>query len=97
MTARLLVKFPGGVREAPPADLSELRGTPAWLDIADPDAAEMGLIAEELGLHPLAVEDAASRRDRPKADAYDTYYFIAFSAIVVPSPGVIKSDLFLKK
>ena len=43
MTARLLVKQPDGVRERPPADLSELRGTPAWLDIAHPTDAELGL------------------------------------------------------
>lgn len=94
MTARLLVKLPAGVRELPPADLSERRGTPAWLDIRDPDAAEMALISAELGLHPLAVEDASSRHDRPKADAYDDHYFIAFSAIQAPTPGAITTDLF---
>lgn len=94
MTARLLVKFPDGVREAPPADLSELRGTPAWLDIQDPTDPEMALVAEELGLHPLAVEDARSRHERPKADAYDDHYFIAFSAIDSTSPGAITTDLF---
>ena len=94
MTARLLVKFPDGVRERPPADLSELRRTPSWLDVQDPNDAEMALIAEELGLHPLAVEDARSRHARPKADAYDGYYFIAFSAIDSRSPGAIDTDLF---
>ena len=94
MTARLIVKFPDGVRDAPPADLSELRGTPAWLDIQDPSDAELALIAEELGLHPLAVEDVRSRHDRPKADAYEGYYFIVFSAIATPSPGTINTDLF---
>ena len=98
MSARLIVKFPDGVREAPPADLSELRGTPAWLDVQlegeDPNDAEMALIAEELGLHPLAVEDARSRHERPKADAYDGYYFISFSAIDSKTPGKIESDLF---
>jgi hypothetical protein len=37
VTARLLVKHADGVRERPPADLSDLRGTPARLDIVDPD------------------------------------------------------------
>ncbi len=94
MTARLLVKHPDGVREAPPADLSELRGTPSWLDILDPSDAELSLIAEELGLHPLAVEDARDRHDRPKADSYEGYYFIAFTAIQSASPGSITADLF---
>lgn len=94
MTARLLVRFPDGVRERPPAELSDLRGTPSWLDIQDPNDAEMALIAEELGLHPLAVEDARSRHERPKADAYDGYYFIAFSALDAQSPGALRTDLF---
>lgn len=94
MTARLLVKQSDGVRERPPRDLSELRGTPSWLDIADPNDAEMALIAEELGLHPLAVEDARERHERPKADAYEGYYFIIFSAIRAQSPGTVETELF---
>jgi magnesium transporter len=94
VTARLLVKTPDGVRERPPTELSELRGTPAWLDVASPDDAEMALIADELGLHPLAVEDARSRHERPKADAYDGYYFITFSAADSQSPGAVKTQVF---
>jgi magnesium transporter len=94
MTARLLVKQPDGVRERPPADLSELRGTPAWLDLVAPSDTEMALLAEELGLHPLAVEDARDRHDRPKADAYDNYYFIAFGALESNSPGALRTEIF---
>ncbi len=94
MTARLLVKQTDGVRERPPADLSDLRGTPAWLDLAAPDENEMALIAEELELHPLAVEDARERHERPKADAYDRYYFITFSALAVDSPGTLRTEIF---
>jgi len=82
------------VRERPPADLSEVRGTPAWLDVAEPTDAELALIAEELGLHPLAVEDARERHERPKADAYEGYYFITFSAVDAQSPGAVKIDIF---
>ena len=48
MTARLLVKQPDGVRERPPAELSDPRGMPAWLDVEHPDDVEMALIADEL-------------------------------------------------
>jgi magnesium transporter len=94
VTTRLLVKQSDGVHERPPADLSELRGSPAWLDIAAPDESEMALIAEELGLHPLAVEDARERHERPKADAYDRYYFITFSALAVDSPSTLRTEVF---
>jgi magnesium transporter len=94
VTARLLVKQADGVRERPPSELSDLRGTPAWLDIEHPDDSELTLIAEELGLHPLAVEDARSRHDRPKADAYEGYYFISFSALEARSPGALRTEIF---
>ncbi|HEY8829978.1 MAG TPA: magnesium/cobalt transporter CorA [Candidatus Limnocylindria bacterium] len=94
MTATLLVKQTGGVREMPPTQLSELRGSPAWLDIVHPEDPEMALIADELGLHPLAVEDARSHHERPKADAYDGYYFISFTALTAQSPGALRMELF---
>jgi magnesium transporter len=94
VTARLLVKTSAGVVERPPADLSELRGTPAWLDILDAGDVEMALIAEELGLHPLSVEAAREHHERPKADSYDTYYFITFTALDSQSPGAVRSEVF---
>ena len=33
-------------------------GSVAWVDIVEPDADELTLIADELALHELAVEDA---------------------------------------
>ena len=31
-----------------------------WLDLRDPDHADLAVLSEEFGLHPLAVEDARS-------------------------------------
>ncbi|HEX9268419.1 MAG TPA: magnesium transporter CorA family protein [Candidatus Limnocylindria bacterium] len=94
MAARLLVRHPDGVREHPATELSELRGLVAWLDIADPQDADLALIARELDLHPLAVEDAREMHERPKADRYATHYFIAFVAIESVSPGVLRMEEF---
>ena len=94
MTTLLLVKQADGTRERPPSELSELRGMPAWLDIKQPADGELGLVAEELGLHPLAVEDARERHERPKADTYGTYYFITFGALESRSPGALRSEVF---
>jgi magnesium transporter len=88
--ARLLVKEPNGVVERPPDQLSELRGEfPSWLDISNPESEEFALVAAELELHPLAVEDAKHGHQRPKIDQYDTHYFIVFYALETPSPGVV--------
>ena len=94
MTARLLVRHPDGTREHPPAELSELRGLGAWLDVSAPTDAEVALIAGELGLHPIAVEHAREHHERPKADAYETYYVISFSAIEATGPGTLRSEVF---
>src|SRR4029077_9050283 len=94
VTARLLVKQADGVRERPPSELSELRGTPAWLDIEHPAASTRAPTATELAPPPPPPEDAPPRHDRPKADAYDGYYFIAFSALESPSPGPLRTELF---
>lgn len=81
MPARLLVRERAQVVERSPEELSELRDRPCWLDITDPTSREIDLVATELGLHPLAVEDAKHRHQRPKIDQYEGHYFIVFYAV----------------
>ena len=90
MPARLLVKDTNQTSERPPEELSELRDRPCWLDISDPQSKDFALAAKELNLHPLAVEDAQQRHERPKIDQYDDHYFIVFYALEEPSPGVVR-------
>lgn len=78
MPARLLVREANAVVERPPEDLSELRDRACWLDITDPTSADLDLVTDELGLHPLAVEDAKHRHQRPKIDQYEQHYFVVF-------------------
>ena len=52
-----------------------------WLDYCDPTKAELATIAEELQLHPLAVEDAVNEHQRPKLDRYDTHLFLSAYAV----------------
>jgi len=88
--ARLLVREPNAVVDRPADQLSELRGEhPCWLDISNPLSEEFELVAKELELHPLAVEDAQHGHQRPKIDQYETHYFIVFYALETPSPGVV--------
>ena len=90
MPARLLVKETNQTTERPPEELSELRDRPCWLDISDPKSHDFELAAKELNLHPLAVEDAQQRHERPKIDQYDDHYIIVFYALEEPSPGVVR-------
>ena len=38
-----------------------------WVDVCEPDTADLAAIAEELQLHPLAVEDAVTEHQRPSS------------------------------
>jgi len=89
--ARLLVRHPDGrIEETSPQDLSELRDRVCWLDVADPNDRDLDLVAEELKLHPLALEDTRHRHQRPKIDEYEDHYFVVFYALEEPEPDVIR-------
>lgn len=63
----------------PVADISDLvveDGITVWVDLCAPDTDDLDAIAEELGLHRLAVEDALATRQRPKLDRYATHEFL---------------------
>jgi magnesium transporter len=71
-----------GRRTADPASLQETfeacrqrRGV-AWIDLQEPDEEELFSVAQEFGLHPLAVEDAIKAHQRPKIERYDETLFV---------------------
>src|SRR5687768_5952645 len=39
------------------------------------------MIEEEFALHPLALEDARHRGQRPKVDVYEKYFFLVMHAV----------------
>lgn len=47
-----------------------------WVGVVDPTHEEMDALQAKYGLHPLAVEDALSQRQAPKAEAYGTQLFV---------------------
>jgi magnesium transporter len=51
-----------------------------WLDISDPDAANVALLRQVFGFHELALEDVTRAHERPRCDAYTGYYFIVIYA-----------------
>ncbi len=86
--------YRNGVLEAedfPVADVSDHLADPSavvWFDLCEPSAADLASISEELGLHPLAVEDAVQEHQRPKLDRYDTHLFVtAYSVALDAATG----------
>lgn len=90
MPATLLVRNGATIEERPPAELSELRDRPCWLDLIAPGEQDLALVAEELALHPLAVEDALQAHERPKIESYEGHYFIVFYALEEPTPDIVE-------
>jgi magnesium transporter len=52
-----------------------------WIGLHEPTEQEFAGIAEEFGLHPLAVEDAVHAHQRPKLERYDNSLFTVFKTI----------------
>jgi magnesium transporter len=91
MPATLLVRNGSATEERRPAELSELRDRPCWLDVVAAREEDLALVAEELGLHPLAVEDALQKHERPKIESYEGHYFIVFYALAASEPDVVET------
>ncbi len=60
----------------------------AWLDLDDPDAADLAIVTQEFGLHPLAVEDAVHDHQRPKLDRYASHLFSNVYAVETVGDGL---------
>ncbi|HET7356425.1 MAG TPA: magnesium transporter CorA family protein [Nocardioidaceae bacterium] len=63
-----------------------------WVDLCAPELEDLQLVADELGLHTLAVEDATSGRQRPKFDRYAGHDFLtAYAVHLDVATGVLVS------
>jgi magnesium transporter len=86
------------------ADVSEHLDRPdtvVWVDLCRPSKEELHELADELGLHELAVEDALGPHQRPKVDHYATHLFLSCHAVRVDSDegvlDVTEVDAFISK
>jgi magnesium transporter len=70
-----------------------------WVDVADPGPAEIALLIDQLGFHPLALEDAGDGRRRPKADEFKGYLRLVTHAATPgrdgTGRGTAEVDLFI--
>jgi magnesium transporter len=72
------------IAEIPKEDISEYVVRPdclIWVALADATPAELAEMAEEFGLHPLAVEDARKGHQRPKIEEFDESLFVVLKTV----------------
>ena len=88
----------------PVAEVSEhleREGTVVWVDLCNPSKDQLDELADELGLHELAVEDALGPHQRPKLDHYATHKFLVCHAVRFdPTAGSLLTteiDAFINK
>lgn len=77
------------LQEVEPDRIGELlraREQVIWLDLHDPIPRDFDLLRREFGFHPLALEDAHKRHQRPKIDEYPDFYFLVIYAMATPHP-----------
>jgi magnesium transporter len=55
--------------------------TLVWVDFCNPTREQFQEVADELGLHELAVEDALEPHQRPKLDVYDSHLFLSTHSV----------------
>jgi magnesium transporter len=53
------------------------KGSVVWIDLTAPNRDELELLASEMKLHVLAVEDALEVSQRPKLDQYSDHLFLS--------------------
>lgn len=70
------------------ADISEYVARPdcfVWVALFQPTNEELDEMAEEFGLHPLAVEDARKGHQRPKIEEYEDSLFAVLHTLEAPA------------
>ena len=60
--------------------LKDMRDSMAWIGLYRPKDWELARLADEFGLHELALEDAIVGSQRPKADRYGEMLFVVLRA-----------------
>lgn len=53
-----------------------------WLDVCDATEDDVNTVAQALSVHPLSVEDIATREPREKVEVFRNYYLISFQTLV---------------
>jgi magnesium transporter len=75
------------------SDAIGVSGHVVWLDLVAPSHEQLALLQQEFSLHPLAVENAASRHERPKVDAYDGYLFVIIHPVTWSGDRLVAHEL----
>jgi len=63
-----------------------------WLDLGDPGEAEIEALGKVFSFHPLALEDARKRGQRPKLDDFGEYMFLVYYGATATEDDEVELD-----
>ncbi|MEN9580328.1 MAG: Magnesium transport protein CorA [Pseudomonadota bacterium] len=67
-----------------------------WLNLDGPgDIRTLEFFRDQLGLHPLALEDVVNEGQRPKVEAYDDHLFVVMGMLQQVTGGLVSEQLAL--
>lgn len=72
--------------------LREQAGT-LWVDITGPEEADIAVMHDVFGFHPLAIEDTRNQRQRPKLEEYADYLFLILNTARQNGPNTELAEL----
>ena len=98
--------YPGGDEQVATGDVDAVsdllaagEGELVWIDLDDPSKEDLVRVAEELGLHHLAVEDALDPHQRDKYVHYERHVFLVAHAVTLDVDAAelrtIELDVFI--
>jgi magnesium transporter len=58
-------------------------GHSVWLDVEDPDPADLAFLREQFGLHRLSLEDISHRGQRPRIEPFGDYLFVSLRPLAI--------------
>ncbi|MGZ4430213.1 MAG: magnesium/cobalt transporter CorA [Gaiellales bacterium] len=68
-----------------------------WVDLHRPTDAELGVIRDGFGFHPLAVEDSEHFGQRPKFEEYDDFVFLVVYGAAPDEDGLVEVHCFFSE
>ncbi|MGH2994908.1 MAG: magnesium/cobalt transporter CorA [Gaiellaceae bacterium] len=98
MTCRVVDRTGAAETELDRADLERrLEGGFFWLDLHRPTEAQLDLLRQTLGLHPLAIEDSLHFGQRPKWEEYDDVVFLVLYGHAPDEDGLVEVHCHLSE
>jgi magnesium transporter len=82
-----------GIDPSRVSDYLKEPGALVWLDLEDPTDGDLAMLEEEFSIHPLAIEDARHRDQRPKVEVYEGYFFVVMHGVVLDGEEVRNQEI----